>query len=851
MRGLHIRFIKNRFSCLIGNPKSHQNLLKVLVATSCLVTLILYFTQPVVAVGSTTPVLDVIGDHTADENSLLSFSLSANDPDDDTLVFSASGLPPGSSLNSSTGLFRWTPAYNQSGNYLTQFVVSDGEHIDYEYITITVNNKNRAPLFSIISETSINESEKLQMNLTVSDQDGDLLVFSKDVSFGKIRNNSFTWTPDYGDQGEHSIVFSVSDGYSTVKQNAVINVSNVNREPILYSIGDRTANLNESVTVQLNAFDPDEDDVLNYYNISTLPEGSSFDPNTGLFQWPDPDELGSFMLTFGVSDGMSSSTSTAKIVIGESNSPPVIDSVDTQFVDENSELIFEVSAFDKQNDTLRYSYPDGIPENAVITMKNSSYHFQWTPSYEDSGFYKVLFEFSDGIYSSYEVVDIIVSDVNRAPLIDPVTDSSVSETSVLYINLTANDPDNDELVFSTNSSLGTVRGNTFICKPGYTDAGIYDILFKVSDGTLTNSTTATITVTDTNMPPKLNSISPKKVVKNETLEFYLSAYDEDEGDTLTYTGLDMPSGAHLDSSTALFSWTPSLNQTGKYSVGFHVNDGSFDDYETIWINVTEPSSGDVSSSSSGSGGGGGGSMSTGESYENIEFKDYSLKYVMKDRATIFEFDEPANNIVSISFVSGLNGGQTKAVVEILKDTSVLVDASPSGNVYKNLNIWVGDSKFPSDMINDIVIKFKVEKAWILSRDIHPESVELYRYSNGEWNSLKTSMTGEDSEYFYYESKAPGFSPFAIVVPDLTVPSMVEENSDSNVTQMSVADENPIPVEKADMPRNNSNNKSLLILLLMGIIAVLGFAGIKYRSYYEKLYLKIGNPDGKRYRRLKK
>jgi len=695
------------------------------------VILILLTISPIVAVAATeeAPVLDVIGDCSVNEDHLLFFTLHATDYDNDSLSFSGTGLPVGSNLDESTGLFEWTPTYEQSGSYLVQFVVSNGDHIDSEYITITVNDVNRLPVFPSISDATVNENEQVQLVLEASDLDGDILTFSKDASFGNLQGNVFTWVPDYNDDGEHTITFTVNDSFSPVTQTVRISVSNVNRKPVLYSISDTSVPLNNPVEIQLNGYDPDGDDLI-YSIVSGFPEGASFDSDTGLFQWPNPDSAGVFYLQFIVDDGFTTDTKTAKIVIGDSNLPPVIDSMEAQSIDENSELSFEISASDPNNNKLSFSYPDDLPSGATLTMSSSSVRFEWTPSYEQAGNYKVEFRVSDNSkysFASYEVVDITVSDVNRPPVIDAVDDYSISENSVLYINLSGNDPDNDPLTFSTDSTLETVRGNLFTFSPDYSDAGVYNIQFTASDGSLSDSTTATITVTDANMPPKINSINPLKVAVNTTLEFSLSVSD-DEKDALTYMALDLPSDANFDDSKALFEWTPSSSQIGDYSVSFHVSDASFEDYETVSITVVNESSssGDTTSSSSSGSGGGGGSQNTGEKYENIDLKDYSIKSVMRDVETIFEFDEPANNIVSISFVSRLNGGQTKALIEILKGTSTLVNSAPAGKVYKNLNIWIGDSKFPSDMIYDVVITFRVDKSWIHSNELDSQSVKLYR-----------------------------------------------------------------------------------------------------------------------------
>jgi chitodextrinase len=91
------------------------------------------------------PVLASIGNRSVNEGVLLEFTVSASDPDLDTLAFSASGLPSGAQFNANTMVFSWTPDYAQSGSYQVTFNVSDGRGgTDSETIPITVNNVNRA-----------------------------------------------------------------------------------------------------------------------------------------------------------------------------------------------------------------------------------------------------------------------------------------------------------------------------------------------------------------------------------------------------------------------------------------------------------------------------------------------------------------------------------------------------------------------------------------------------------------------------------------------------------------------------------------------------------------------------------
>ena len=86
------------------------------------------------------PVFNPINNRSATEGNLLQFTLSAIDPNNDSLTYTASNLPQGASFNPVTHTFSWTPAQGQAGTYNDiNFQVSDGFQFDSETISITVN----------------------------------------------------------------------------------------------------------------------------------------------------------------------------------------------------------------------------------------------------------------------------------------------------------------------------------------------------------------------------------------------------------------------------------------------------------------------------------------------------------------------------------------------------------------------------------------------------------------------------------------------------------------------------------------------------------------------------------------
>jgi hypothetical protein len=68
-----------------------------------------------------------VSDHSAVLGETLQSLVGGSDADlDDTLNYRAQGLPDGATLDSATGLFRWTPGPGQAGDYPVTFTVSDG-----------------------------------------------------------------------------------------------------------------------------------------------------------------------------------------------------------------------------------------------------------------------------------------------------------------------------------------------------------------------------------------------------------------------------------------------------------------------------------------------------------------------------------------------------------------------------------------------------------------------------------------------------------------------------------------------------------------------------------------------------
>jgi len=222
-------------------------------------------------------------------------------------------------------------------------------------------------------------------------------------------------------------------------------------------------------------------------------------------------------------------------------------------------------------------------------------------------------------------------------------------------------------------------------------------------------------------------------------------------------------------------------------------------YITVTEGVSSYESRESSGGSGGNGGGGGGSVSP-ESTSNVELKEISSEQVFKEVHTCFTFKGETNEIVSVEFDPKKNFGKITAIVEMLKNTSSIVKEPAPGTVYRNINIWVGNSGFSNqENFENAQINFKVSKDWTTEQGVSKDTVTLYRYSEGVWNPLPTTLSREDGVYFYFTAETSGFSHFAIscsekIIQSVEIPSskigknqtLNEENTSEKDKQETIA-----------------------------------------------------------------
>lgn len=219
--------------------------------------------------------------------------------------------------------------------------------------------------------------------------------------------------------------------------------------------------------------------------------------------------------------------------------------------------------------------------NAELNPFEGVYRFH--PSFIQAGTYIVQFRAENALDTFVNSATIQVNNNNRPPevLLSITGDLSINENQTARVQIFAHDPDpDDDLIYSVTPQLQNleVERNTGLVtfSPDFFQAGVYDLIFSVSDGHASVSQTRTITVNNVNRPPRLilNPEEDQTVAVGETLNLRITARDPDlENTNLQIFG--QPANSIFDPTENLLAFTPTLDQfRDQYELLFEARDAT-------------------------------------------------------------------------------------------------------------------------------------------------------------------------------------------------------------------------------------------------------------------------------------
>jgi len=456
--------------------------------------------------GNQAPYFDSIPAPSITEGETLTQVVTASDPDRDPLILaidaSVMSLPPHASFvdnGDGSGTFTFSPDFTQSGFYDIYLAVFDGPVdgtatlADTVIMTVgVIEFGNHAPELAAITNPTTAETLTLNFGVSATDIDGDSVVLltgalpaNATFTDNYDGTGSFSFSPDYTQQGTHDIWFIASDLTDADSQLVTITVIDVNLPPTVFTSDNPTIYEGDTLLYVVEGFDGDGTIPL----LDAVLSGA--------------DTLATNMTFVDTRDGFG----TLRFVPG-----PTQGGLSTNPTRYN--IVF--TAADE-------TYPDSvaIAPTVVIRVVDRNFPPVLTFPFGGSG----PFTIAEG--TTLEVISVVTD-------VDMVSD---------FPGMQIENPPDSNYTFAYNSALG--RG-TFTFTPDFTQDGLYTVRFIATDERAAADTVdMTITVTDAGnqTPTFVQSMEDTlRVPINYVYDIVVEAYDP-ELDSMTLTADPIIPGA--------------------------------------------------------------------------------------------------------------------------------------------------------------------------------------------------------------------------------------------------------------------------------------------------------------------
>lgn len=547
------------------------------------------------------------------------------------LTFGLVNAPPGTVLDSGTGLISWTPTEAQGpGVYSIQVRVSDNAPAPLfatNTMQVTVTEVNAAPTLDVLADRTVTETTPLAFTAIARDTDlpGQTLTFALDTPPAGASINpttgAFTWTPTEAQgPGRYTIVVRVTDNGTPARSDTKsfdVTVNEQNADPILTTpAGQGTQTIAELVakTIQFTATDSDIPANLLTFSLQNGPTGASIDAATGLFTWTPTEAQGPAVynnIRIVATDNGTPARSTTNIInltVSEANTAPVIAAIDNQSVTELTKLTLPVVATDADlpPQTLTFSLTTAPPGAAIDPATGV---FTWTPTEaQGPGQFNVtvrVTESGSAALFATRTFSVTVNEANVAPVFAAPAPVNLSEMVALNARFTATDSD---IVTGQTPATNALTYALLDAPPGMTinpqsgaltwtpteaqGPATYQVRASVTDNAipdLSSTATMTINVLEANRSPAISVPAPQTIAELTTLRTNYFVSDPDlPTNKLTFVLVSAPPGVQLNATNGAVTWTPTEAQgPGAYSItAAVVDDGSPSRSATNTISVT-------------------------------------------------------------------------------------------------------------------------------------------------------------------------------------------------------------------------------------------------------------------------
>ena len=166
----------------------------------------------------------------------VALTITASDANGDPLNYSASGLPTGLAINSSTGVVSGAPS--ATGNHTVTVTVDDGEDSASTSFSWIVSVANMPPTINNPGNQAHETGEGVSLAIQASDADDDALSYSASgLPAGLSINSSGVISGTLTTAGNYTVTVTVDDGEDSASTSFSWSVTDPNTPPTINNPG--------------------------------------------------------------------------------------------------------------------------------------------------------------------------------------------------------------------------------------------------------------------------------------------------------------------------------------------------------------------------------------------------------------------------------------------------------------------------------------------------------------------------------------------------------------------------------------------------------------------------------------
>ena len=420
------------------------------------------------------------------------------------------------------------------------------------------------------------------------------------VTVTNTATGAFTYTPTAGYVGSDSFTFQVTDGYGTASNTATENVAVVDQAATANNGGVSTL-IGAPATGTLSATQAYTGQTLTFAIVTPPAHGNATlnDATAGTFTYtPAAGYVGSDSFTFAVTDaqGTLSNTATESLTITDVAATANSGTLSTQVGTAANSTLSATAAYTGQ--TLSYAVATNPVHGTVTITSATAGAFTYTPAagYVGSDSFTFTATDANGTASNVATVSITVTDVaataNNGSLsaqVGTAANGTLSATAA-YTGQTlsfavATSPVHGTVTI-TNATTGAF---TYTLSAGYVGSDSFTFTVTDAQGTVSNTATESLTITDVAATANNGSVStPVGVAVNGNL----AATPAYTSQALTFNVATTPAHGTVtltNATTGAFTYTPAAGYVGSDGFTFTATDtlGTVSNTATESLTITD------------------------------------------------------------------------------------------------------------------------------------------------------------------------------------------------------------------------------------------------------------------------